>query len=132
MNNQLNILVVDDDELARDLLDLLLRKRFNVYTVGSVSSFYEIINKVKFDMILMDVSLCDSKDGIQLTAELRQDEKHKNTPIVMVSAFGTTKIISDALNAGATKYVIKPVTREILDTQILTLLNSGSESKKAC
>ncbi len=132
MNNLLNILVVDDDELARDLLDLFLRKRFNVYAVGSVNQFYEIIKKVKFDMILLDVSLRDSKDGIQLTAELRQGEKHKRTPIVMISAFGNIQIKNYAFDAGATKFITKPITREILDTQVLSLLNNGFEQSKAC
>jgi DNA-binding response OmpR family regulator len=125
MESQRNVLIVDDDELGRDVLSFFLRKKFNVYTVGKVSSFYGIIATVDFHLFLMDISLSDSKDGIQLTAELRQNEKYKNTPIIMISAYGTTKIRSDAFNVGANKFITKPVTREILEREVFTILNGG-------
>lgn len=114
MDGRQKVLIVDDEELAQDFLRFFLSKRFDVYTVGSVSQFYDIINKVDFDVILMDISLRDTKDGIQLTRELRQSPKHKNIPIFVLTAFNTTKEKSNAEAAGASKFLTKPVDSKLL------------------
>jgi CheY-like chemotaxis protein len=47
--------------------------------VMTVAEFYNAINMgVKFDIILMDISLRDEKDGLQLTRELREMDLYKN------------------------------------------------------
>jgi len=114
MDGRLKILIVDDEELAQDFLRFFLSKRFEVYTVGSVNSFYNIINSNDFDIILMDISLRDSKDGIQLTKELRESPKHKNIPIFVLTAFNTTNERHKAEAAGATKFLTKPVDSKLL------------------
>ena len=108
MNKQLKILVVDDEELTQDFLRFFLSKKFDVYTVGSVSAFYNIINNVDFDLIIMDVSLRDTKDGIQLTQELKKTKKYKDVPIYVLSAFNTTRERESAHNAGANNFLVKP------------------------
>ncbi|MBI5730573.1 MAG: response regulator [Ignavibacteriales bacterium] len=108
MDGRLKILVVDDEELAQDFLHFFLSKKFDVYTVGSVNSFYKILNEVDFDLIIMDVSLRDTKDGIQLTKELKQSEKYKGIPIYILTALNTTKERENAQNAGANDFLVKP------------------------
>ena len=114
MDDRKKVLIVDDEELAQDFLRFFLSKRFDVYTVGSVSTFYNVINKVDFDIILMDISLRDSKDGIQLTKELRESPRHKEIPIFVLTAFNTTKERINAETAGANKFLTKPVDSKLL------------------
>lgn len=118
MDGRQKVLIVDDEELAQDFLRFFLSKKFDVYTVGSVNTFYNIINKVDFDIILMDISLRDSKDGIQLTKELRASPKHKNIPIFVLTAFNTTKERNNAEAAGANKFLTKPVDSKLLVSMI--------------
>lgn len=118
MDGRQRVLIVDDEELAQDFLRFFLSKRFDVYTVGSVNAFYNIINKVDFDIILMDISLRDSKDGIQLTKELRASPKHKDIPIFILTAFNTTKERNNAESAGANKFLTKPVDSKLLVSMI--------------
>ncbi|KAF0151698.1 MAG: response regulator receiver [Ignavibacteria bacterium] len=128
MDGKQKVLVVDDEELAQDFLRFFLSKRFDVYTVGSVSTFYNIINKIDFDLILMDISLRDSKDGIQLTKELRASPKHKHIPIFVLTAFNTTKERSNAEAAGASKFLTKPVDTKVLVRLIDEALASIKEN----
>jgi len=109
MSEKLKALVVDDDELAQDFLRIFLLKKFEVYTVGSVNAFYNVISKIDFNIILMDVSLRDSKDGIELTRELRNNPKYKTVPILVLTAFNSTKTRTEAIEAGADKFINKPV-----------------------
>ena len=109
MEKRYKVLVVDDEELAQDFLRYFLSKQFEVHTCGSVNSFYNMITNNDFDLILMDISLKDSKDGIDLTRELKSMEKYKNTPVFILSAFNTTKERSNSLLAGAQEFLAKPV-----------------------
>lgn len=114
MEEQPKVLVVDDEELAQDLLRFFLSKKFDVYTAGSVNAFYSLINKIDFDLIIMDVSLRDSKDGIELTKELKASEKYKNIPIFILTAFNTTKERQNAFAAGAEQFIPKPTDTKVL------------------
>ncbi|MFA7228385.1 MAG: response regulator [Melioribacteraceae bacterium] len=109
MENNYKVLVVDDEELAQDFLKYFLSKKYEVHTCGNVSSFYAAIEKNDFDLILMDISLKDCKDGIDLTRELKSMDKYKNTPVFILSAFNTTKERTTSFQAGAQEFLAKPV-----------------------
>ena len=108
------ILVVDDEELSQDFLRFFLCKKFEVYTCGKVTDFYNLLSKVDFDLILMDVFLRDIKDGLQLTKELKQTEKYRDVPIFVITAHNTTKDRSEAISAGAVKFLTKPLDGKFL------------------
>jgi DNA-binding response OmpR family regulator len=127
MEKRYKVLVVDDEELAQDFLRYFLSKQFEVHTCGSVNSFYNMITNNDFDLILMDISLKDSKDGIDLTRELKSMEKYKNTPVFILSAFNTTKERSNSLHAGAQEFLAKPVDGKSL----LQLINVALTKSKA-
>ena len=57
MKNNRKVLVVDDDTLSLEYLKYVLSKKYEVYTAEGVKSFYDIIRDIKFDLIIMDVSL---------------------------------------------------------------------------
>jgi DNA-binding response OmpR family regulator len=114
MEKRYKVLVVDDEELAQEFLKYFLSKKFEVHTCGSVNSFYNIINNFDFDLILMDISLKDSKNGIDLTRELKNTEKYKNTPVFVLTAFNTTKERNRSFEAGAQQFLTKPVDGKAL------------------
>ncbi|MCX6169962.1 MAG: response regulator [Ignavibacteriales bacterium] len=120
MEKRYKVLVVDDEELAQDFLKYFLSKQFEVHTCGSVNAFYSIINSVDFDLILMDISLRDNKDGIDLTRELKMMEKYKDIPVFVLTAFNTTKERNSSFEAGAKEFLAKPVDGKAL----LQLINS--------
>ncbi|MEW6005899.1 MAG: response regulator [Stygiobacter sp.] len=124
MDDKKKVLVVDDEDLAQDFLRFFLSKKYDVYSVGSVNSFYNIINTVRFDLILMDISLKDSKDGIQLTKELKSSSIYKNVPIFVLTAFNTTAERRNAEAAGANKFLSKPVDQKLLMRYIDEALNN--------
>jgi len=119
MDGRHKVLIVDDEELAQDFLRFFLSKKFDVYTVGSVNTFNNIISKVDFDIILMDISLRDSK-------ELRASPKYRNVPIFILTAFNTTKERNNAEAAGANKFLTKPVDSKLLVNMIDDVLSNKS------
>jgi two-component system sensor histidine kinase/response regulator len=125
MENNYKVLVVDDEELAQDFLKYFLSKKYEVHTCGNVSSFYSAIEKDDFDLVLMDISLKDVKDGIDLTRELKSMDKYKNTPVFILSAFNTTRERTNSFQAGAQEFLAKPVDGKSL-LQLITLTLSKS------
>jgi DNA-binding response OmpR family regulator len=114
MDYRPKVLVVDDEELSQDFLRFFLSKKFDVYTCGKVTDFYNLISKIDFDLVLMDVFLRDSKDGIQLTRELKQIEKYHDVPVFVITAHNTTKDRTEAISAGAVKFLTKPLDGKFL------------------
>jgi DNA-binding response OmpR family regulator len=126
METRPKILVVDDDELSQEFLRYFLVKKYDVYTCGTVNAFYNLIQKVDFNLILMDIFLRDSKDGFQLTKELKQSAKYKNVPILMVTAQNTTKDRRASKDAGAEMFISKPLDSKYMLTCIERLLQDGN------
>lgn len=124
MEERKKVLVVDDEELARDFLQFFLAKKYDVFTCGTVDSFYTTINKIDFDLILMDISLRDRKDGIELTRELRESPKYKDTPVFILTALNTTKVKNSSIDAGASRFLTKPIdAKAVMQLISSTLVN---------
>jgi DNA-binding NtrC family response regulator len=108
MSNRQNLLIVDDEEINRDFLQIVLSKKYDVYTCGTIDNFYLLIKKVRFDLILMDVYLHDKKDGIELTREIKKDVRYYKTPVLIMTSYNNHKTFADAMNAGANQFIAKP------------------------
>lgn len=103
------ILVVDDDEMNRDMLSRrLVRKGFEV--VMAVNGL-EAVNMARSErpaLILMDLSM-PIKDGYQATQELKGDPSTRAIPIIGLSAHAMVGDREKAIAAGCDDYDTKPV-----------------------
>lgn len=115
MSGKPNLLIVEDDELSLKFFRLYLERYFNLTLVDTVDKFYKAIeSELKFDVILMDISLRDEKDGMQLTRELRASSKYKYSPIIALTANIFKQDELDAYDAGVTKFLRKPIANHLL------------------
>ena len=115
------VLVVDDEEIARTNLEYILRKEG--HQVSTAANGLEALEKVKaqeFDVILTDLKM-EKMDGLQLLESVKQVAPH--TEIIMVTGYATVSTAVDALKKGAAHYLSKPIkldelratVREIVD-----------------
>ncbi len=114
MNSKPKLLIVDDEEINRNYLESFLVHKYDVYTCGNVNNFYRLIAIINFDAIIMDVWLHDSKDGIQLTKELKNNNRYRNTPVFILTANTDKKTLINATEAGATRIFDKTINRKTL------------------
>lgn len=123
MDSKPKMLIVEDDELSLKFFRLYLSKTFDLTLVKSVEEFYSAINSgIKFEIILMDISLRDEKDGLQLTRELRTMEPYKDCPIIALTANVFKRDESAAYEAGVTKFLRKPIENEKLLSELKSAL----------
>ena len=105
----MNILVVDDDETMRSLLDAALcREGFQVQEANCGKKAYEEISKFKFDLVVMDYDMPDMT-GLETIQRLKA-ENVTLPPIVILSAKGSTDLVKQFVEAGARDFLVKPFT----------------------
>jgi CheY-like chemotaxis protein len=120
---RLPLLVVEDDPDTQAFMKALLGRHYEVTTAASAEEFWSVLESLTPCLILMDVSLKGSQDGLTLTREFRADPKWNSIPVVALTAHATTEDRERALEAGCAMYVSKPVDRRRLLELIRSLLN---------
>jgi len=119
-----NILMVEDNELNRDMLSRRLqRKAFNVVCALDGESGVEMAKSDLPDLILMDTSL-PGIDGLDATRQLKADDATSSIPIIILTAHAMAGDRDRALESGADAYASKPVKFAELLEQISSLLNN--------
>jgi ATP-dependent Lon protease len=125
------VLVVDDEEIARTNLEYILRKEG--HQVDTAANGLEALEKVKaheFDVVLTDLKM-EKMDGLQLLESVKQIAPH--TEIIMVTGYATVSTAVDALKKGAAHYLSKPIkldelrdtVREIVEKKRHLQMNRG-------
>jgi DNA-binding NtrC family response regulator len=100
------ILVVDDDKAMREMLVSLFRDRgYQVQEASSAADALERASDEPFDVILSDIRM-PGKTGIEMVGELR--ELRPDTPVVLMTAFGSIDSAVESMRAGAFDYITKP------------------------
>lgn len=118
------ILLVEDDELNRDmLLRRLERKGMEVEIAVNGREAVEKSTQDCFDVVLMDISL-PVMDGYEATRTLRAQAKTQNLPIIGLSAHAMVGDREKALQAGCDDYDTKPVDLLRLLAKINALLGA--------
>ena len=122
--NKAEILVIDDEDQIRKLLDITLRA--NNYTVahaGTAKDGLIMASNHPPDLIILDLGLPD-KDGLSVLQELRQ--WHTN-PIIILSVQDKEEVIIKALDSGANDYLSKPWRTGELLARIRSALRTSSQ-----
>jgi CheY-like chemotaxis protein len=110
-NKAISILVVEDNDLDTLIVKTLLQPYFNIETVSDGYDALNIIEEIRFDIILMDINLGDDTiDGVSLMKKIRKNEKHKNIKIIAVTAYSENKDLYYI--EGFDDVYIKPVIKE--------------------
>ena len=119
INNQAHILIVDDDERIRNLLQkFLLRNGFFASIARDAAHARRILSSIEFDMIVLDVMM-PGEDGLSLTIDLR---KTLTTPILLLTAKSESNERIMGFEAGADDYLTKPFEPKELVLRINSIL----------
>ena len=106
------VLVVDDEADLRELLELTLVKMgLDVDSAATVAEARALLARHPYQLVLTDMRLPDGL-GLELVRDVATT--YKNTPIAVVTAFGSADNAVVALKAGAFDYIAKPVALDQL------------------
>lgn len=125
------VLVVDDEADIRELLDLTLaRMGLSADCAASVAEARQFLERERYQLCLTDMRLPDG-EGLEIVRLI--GERYGETPVAVITAFGSAENAVAALKAGAFDYLAKPVALDQLRTLIKSALSlpaggSGSAS----
>jgi len=117
-NKYSRVLVVDDNEMNRDMLARrLARMGLSVEVADGGNSGLEAILTGEFDLVLLDIMMPDI-DGIEVLKRAREFYSQAELPIIMATAKDESTDIVKALKLGANDYVTKPLDFPVVRARV--------------
>jgi DNA-binding NtrC family response regulator len=107
-----SILVIDDEAGIRESLEVLLSlEGYAVKMASDGEQGLRTLEVESFDLVLLDLAL-PGQSGIDLLPQIK--ERQPETPVIMITAYGTVENVVEAIRAGADNFVQKPWDNEKL------------------
>ena len=116
------LLMVEDDEENQKFLQYFLGKYFRIEICDSAEGCYQLLNKEIADLILMDISIKGTKNGLVLTKELKNSKNYSKIPIVCYTAHAYNDDRNNALEAGCDMFISKPTDYYVMLNMLQKLL----------
>jgi len=126
MNEKIQVMIVDDHEIFRNGLKMVLGKLKYVELVGEAvngKDFIDLLGEVTPDIVLLDVEM-PGLNGID-AAKIAL-ERNPGLRIIALTMFGEDDYIQSMLDAGAKGFLIKNINKDTLEKAIQTVYNGGN------
>ncbi len=124
------LLVVDDDEMSRELIQIGLRRLgYVVITAANALDGIEAARDESPDLILMDMCMPEM-DGFQAVKALKADSTIAHIPIIALTSLNTSVDVGRAIDAGCDSFQTKPPNLPSLHNKICKLVFESSASVK--
>lgn len=101
------ILYVDDAHSLRQLVEMVLSKDYQVTIGEDGQQGLELAQNGDFDLVISDVNM-PNMNGFQFLEALRNNERYKFTPILMMTTEASQEMKDRGKSLGATGWIIKP------------------------
>lgn len=119
------VLVVDDAAFIRNLVKTTLQ-RLNISKVQDAEhgrdALAMLIKSSDFDLIISDFHMPEM-DGMQLLKAVREDDRLKSIPFLMLTSDVSQEVVKEAIGAGVNDYITKPFKPEPFIKKVEKLIN---------
>lgn len=113
-NTGRKILLVESDPVLRDIIALALQRlntqndEYQVIAADEPGDVMQFLGKDRPQLLILDLYL-PQMNGLDLIAQLKQQGLLGRIPIMVISAFGYREIVEQAVRAGASAFLVKPI-----------------------
>jgi DNA-binding response OmpR family regulator len=119
------IFIVEDDKDTQIFLKFFLGKKYELEFCDSADEFFESIKRSNCNLIIVDIRIKGSQDGLQITRQLKSSMDFSGIPVLCLTANVLDENKEKAFIAGADYFLTKPVENGILLNTIEMLLNKN-------
>jgi len=117
------ILIVDDEsEIRETLFEGLSNNGYAIFLAENGEGALRLFDQRPFDLVVLDVKLPD-RDGIQVLDTIKN--RSAETPVIMMSGYGTTQNAIEAMRKGAFDYLLKPFSVDVIKQRIQMALKEA-------
>lgn len=123
------ILIVDDNEMNRDMLSRRLRRLgYEVELAENGWDALEMLRKnTKFNLVLLDVMM-PRMNGYEVLQTIKQDAELHHLPVIMISAVDDLDSVVQCIEMGAEDYLFKPFNPVLLKARVESSIRRGREA----
>ncbi|MFA6979569.1 MAG: response regulator [Ignavibacteriaceae bacterium] len=108
------VLLVEDDELNQDIIRKYIIRKYDCIVTASYDGVMELLHDHKVDLIVMDIALRESLNGLEITKKLKASKKYKHIPVIAATAHAFEHDRKAVMEAGCDDYLAKPFTKDQL------------------
>jgi DNA-binding NtrC family response regulator len=120
----MRILIVDDEEVLRDVLDAVLRREgFDVVSAASGEEALSLLDGEEIDLVILDIML-PGISGIDTLRSMRISNPH--LPVIVITAFSSIDGAIEAMKYGAYHYIPKPFKND----EVIITVNKALEQRR--
>jgi DNA-binding NtrC family response regulator len=124
MNRNGTILVIDDEEIMREILETLLaREGYDVRLAPTAAAGLDLVRSMPFDAAIVDVMM-PGMDGISALDEIKKIDD--DLPVLMITAFASVENAIAAMKRGAFDYITKPFKND----EVLVVLRNALAQRR--
>lgn len=122
MNRHTNILIIEDDQDTRKVIRFALTQDYRqIQEAGNADEALQLLESTSPEIILLDIQLKGSIDGLSLYEKIAADIRFRKTRVVIISGARSAELIEKARNLGVAVYLEKPFSPEKLDALVRSL-----------
>jgi len=119
------VFIVDDLNFHLISTKERLKERYDVYTVNSAESLFELLGQVIPDVILLDINMPDL-NGYETLKRIKSNSFYEDIPVIFLTSKSDHKSIIKGINVGAVDYISKPFT----DAQLMESIDNQTNHRR--
>lgn len=112
MNRRPILIVEDEPELGRVLLEGLSENGYSLHLVENAEKALKLFKQKAFDLVVSDIRLPDM-DGLQLLKHMKYHSV--STPVILMTGYGSVQNAVEAMKKGAYDYILNPFSMKALE-----------------
>ena len=113
-----SILVVDDNEMNRDLVCRRMEQEgYHVAAASGGQAALEMLKHERFDLLLLDIMMPDM-NGFVVLEQVKADTRHRGMPVIMITADNDIDSVKLCVRLGAVDYIVKPINIAVLKSRV--------------
>jgi len=117
-------LVADDVPMIRKLVEFHLKQiGFDISSAADGAEALMLASNSKFDLILLDIMMPEM-DGLEVLKRVREGSVNKETPVIIMTAYGDSSNVKKAVAYGANDFIVKPVEQSSFRKKIIDAIST--------
>ena len=118
------VLIVDDNQINREILKKFLKDHYNIVEAENGQVALDILtkNRIEFSAVLLDLTM-PVMDGYTFLQHIQEDSRLKNVPIIVTTSHSESEKEIEALKMGAWDFVTKPYNPDIILFRLRNAIN---------
>jgi putative nucleotidyltransferase with HDIG domain len=122
MNSKRKIFIIDDELAPRESLRMVLKERYDVFSVSGALEGYDFLRENPVDLIILDIKM-PKIDGITALKEIKKG--YPDLEVILLTAYASLETAKEAIRLGAFDYLMKPFDKD----DVINVVERGLKKK---